>query len=265
LQKPATGALAGIKQASRTKFGRQGKSGPRQPKKIPNGSPVRLSAVGTLPTLISVPEHKKDPGIPNNFPYKDQILAEVAEQRRLVSLLFVTTFPDFTLSTQAAEEKEKKKADKKGKKKVASGEDGGDEEEGKADTGQNSDDEMGVASLHAKRLIRAKATSKPVEVAPEPEEEEEEAPALVNRDLPTLSAVLDHADVVIEVLDARDPLSFRSSHLEELASAKEGRETLFLLNKIGAILVLQFLLSSGSHSFSQTQPPARQLLLGCLF
>ena len=30
-------------------------------------------------------EHKKDPGIPNNFPYKDQILAEVAEQRRLVS------------------------------------------------------------------------------------------------------------------------------------------------------------------------------------
>ena len=29
-------------------------------------------------------EHKKDPGIPNNFPYKDQILAEVQEQRRLV-------------------------------------------------------------------------------------------------------------------------------------------------------------------------------------
>ena len=29
-------------------------------------------------------EHPKDPGIPNNFPYKDQILAEVAEQRRIV-------------------------------------------------------------------------------------------------------------------------------------------------------------------------------------
>lgn len=38
-------------------------------------------------------EHKKDPGIPNNFPYKDQILAEVAEQRRIVrvpALLFLT-------------------------------------------------------------------------------------------------------------------------------------------------------------------------------
>ncbi|EEB96315.1 hypothetical protein MPER_04571, partial [Moniliophthora perniciosa FA553] len=28
-------------------------------------------------------KHKKNPGIPNNFPYKDQILAEVVEQRRL--------------------------------------------------------------------------------------------------------------------------------------------------------------------------------------
>jgi nuclear GTP-binding protein len=27
----------------------------------------------------------KDPGIPNDFPYKDQILAEVAEERRQVS------------------------------------------------------------------------------------------------------------------------------------------------------------------------------------
>ncbi|KAF8271732.1 GNL3L/Grn1 putative GTPase-domain-containing protein [Lactarius quietus] len=26
----------------------------------------------------------KDPGIPNNFPYKDQILAEIAEERRQV-------------------------------------------------------------------------------------------------------------------------------------------------------------------------------------
>ena len=30
----------------------------------------------------------KDPGIPNEFPYKDRILAEVAEQRRMVSLGF---------------------------------------------------------------------------------------------------------------------------------------------------------------------------------
>lgn len=34
-------------------------------------------------------EKPKDPGIPNDFPYKDQILAEVAEERRKVSLEFV--------------------------------------------------------------------------------------------------------------------------------------------------------------------------------
>ena len=31
----------------------------------------------------------KDPGIPNEFPYKDQILAEVAEERRRVCLTHV--------------------------------------------------------------------------------------------------------------------------------------------------------------------------------
>lgn len=34
-------------------------------------------------------EKPKDPGIPNDFPYKDQILAEVAEERRKVSSEFV--------------------------------------------------------------------------------------------------------------------------------------------------------------------------------
>ena len=29
-------------------------------------------------------EQKKDPGIPNNFPYKDRVLAEIAEERRKV-------------------------------------------------------------------------------------------------------------------------------------------------------------------------------------
>lgn len=65
------------------------------------------------------------------------------------------------------------------------------------------------------------------------EEEEEEVPVLVNRDLPHLKAVLDEADVVIEVLDCRDPLSFRSSHVEKVVAEKPNRQIVFLLNKIG--------------------------------
>ena len=33
---------------------------------------------------LTLLEKSKDPGIPNNFPYKDQILAEIAEERRQV-------------------------------------------------------------------------------------------------------------------------------------------------------------------------------------
>ena len=42
---------------------------------------VRLVESGLISGRI---EHTKDPGIPNDFPYKDQILAEVQEERRLV-------------------------------------------------------------------------------------------------------------------------------------------------------------------------------------
>jgi len=64
-------------------------------------------------------------------------------------------------------------------------------------------------------------------------ETDEEVPLLVNHDLPNLQSVLDQADVVLQILDARDPLAFRSSHLEGLAAAKSGKQTIFILNKIG--------------------------------
>lgn len=60
---------------------------------------------------------------------------------------------------------------------------------------------------------------------------------LVNRDLVNLKTVLDQADVVLEVLDARDPQAFRSSHLEKLAASKPGQRTLLVLNKIGKFTV----------------------------
>jgi nuclear GTP-binding protein len=53
-------------------------------------------------------------------------------------------------------------------------------------------------------------------------------------DLPHLAAVLDKADVVIEVLDARDPLAYRSQSLETRVASKEGQKLLIVLNKIGA-------------------------------
>lgn len=76
------------------------------------------------------------------------------------------------------------------------------------------------------------------------EEVEEEVPVLINRDLPTLQSVLDKADVVLEVVDARDPMMFRSEHVEQLVK-DAGKKVLLVLNKIGEqILFLPLIVCS---------------------
>ena len=61
----------------------------------------------------------------------------------------------------------------------------------------------------------------------------DEAPPLLNPELPDLKAVLGKADVVLHVLDARDPASYRLSHVKELTSAEKKTELVYVLNKIG--------------------------------
>ncbi|KAA1466062.1 hypothetical protein DENSPDRAFT_830806 [Dentipellis sp. KUC8613] len=160
----------------------------------------------------------KDPGIPNNFPYKEQILAEVAEERR-----------------QAAEAKARRKEENKAlrakQRKAEAGE--GSEEESEAEAGDEADDVRdafdGIKSLTAGTTSAKKEKGKAVAVV---EEEDDAAPGLINPDLPTLKSVLDVADVVVEVLDARDPLPYRSAVLETTALEKKGRKLLLVLNKI---------------------------------
>lgn len=65
----------------------------------------------------------------------------------------------------------------------------------------------------------------------------EAAPILFDADLPTLQAALEQADVLLEVVDARDPLGFRSPWLEELFvqeddEGKKGK-LVVVLTKIG--------------------------------
>ncbi|KAF4616168.1 hypothetical protein D9613_011422 [Agrocybe pediades] len=183
---------------------------------------------------------KKDPGIPSEFPYKDQILAEVAEQRRL-----------------AAEEKERRKADKQRAlakaRAIARGEpfEDSDAEENAEDDDEAAEEDgptgkvtkkdlnvgaESIASLSAKFLtteLKPRPRLSAAAEEEEEEEEEEEVPVLINRDLPNLKAVLDKADVVLEVLDGRDPLAFRSKHIEQISS-EMGKKLLLVVNKIDA-------------------------------
>ncbi|KZP15119.1 hypothetical protein FIBSPDRAFT_1048353 [Athelia psychrophila] len=155
---------------------------------------------------------KKDPGIPSNYPYKDQILAEVAEERR-----------------QVAEEKQKRKDEKKASKT-------GGATDNASDVREAAEEPIvfdGVGGISGKATAREKGKGKVVDADVEMEDAEA-VPVLINRDLASLQSVLDAADVIIQVLDARDPLAFRSIHLDEI-SAKTGKKTLLILNKIDTV------------------------------
>ena len=138
-------------------------------------------------------EKAKDPGIPANFPYKDQILAEIAEQRR-----------------QAAEVKEKRKEEKKMAKLAAT--------EAEDDTS---------TTTGPSTITRTKGAIQPVA------SDDEDVPILLNPEYPHFQALFEKSDVILHVLDSRDPLSFRSSQIETLVSKKPGQRLVLVLNKAG--------------------------------
>ncbi|KAI0092525.1 P-loop containing nucleoside triphosphate hydrolase protein [Irpex rosettiformis] len=160
-------------------------------------------------------KHKQDPGIPNNLPYKDQILAEVAEKRR-----------------QAEEARQLKKEQKKALKASTGAEKDAADVEDEASEGENVSGYIGVSALRASGSSKRKAVEKDVE---DKMEVDEEVIEVIDSELGSLKEVLDEADVVVEVLDARDPLAYHSQHLEDLVKANEGQKLLLILNKIDAI------------------------------
>jgi len=78
--------MTGVKSSIRSERDVRKKS--RQRRRIRSGNRVRHSCSTPCTDNPTTIEHKEDPGIPNDFPYKDQILAEIVEQRRAVRLNF---------------------------------------------------------------------------------------------------------------------------------------------------------------------------------
>ncbi|XP_026205853.1 guanine nucleotide-binding protein-like 3 [Anabas testudineus] len=141
---------------------------------------------------------KKDPGVPSSAPFKEEVLRE-AEQRRL----------------QIEEEKERRKQAKK-------------EERAQ------------------KRKKEKEAASKETEPKAKKARQDENGKHSEKRTTPDrnsklflcseLNKVIDASDVVLEVLDARDPLGCRCPQLEEAVLKSEGNKKLLLvLNKIDLV------------------------------
>jgi nuclear GTP-binding protein len=97
---------------------------------------------------------------------------------------------------------------------------------------ESDDDNPGIITLHNRNAVNPRvAASETV-----PAVAAEDPPPLVDTELPTIQAALDRADAVIQVLDARDPQSFRSAFLENLITETGGKDKLlFVLNKVDLV------------------------------
>ena len=71
--------------------------------------------------------------------------------------------------------------------------------------------------------------------------EEDEVPLLIDTTIPNTAAALQVADVVISVLDARDPLLYRSTYVEGTLG---NTPLLYVLNKIGEYAAISLVANS---------------------
>ncbi|RSH90365.1 hypothetical protein EHS25_000970 [Saitozyma podzolica] len=145
---------------------------------------------------------KADPGIPNSFFLKDKVLAQ-----------------------QAAEKRRDEEA-KIARREAAKGKQPATEEE---------DDAPGISSLPKSAVLSGVSSSAPAASArSDADSEPSEVPDLVDTALATLQDVLDRADVVMQVVDARDILGGRSGYVEGLVKEAGGNFAL-LVNKIDLV------------------------------
>jgi nuclear GTP-binding protein len=196
---------------------------------------------------------KKDPGIPNLFPFKDKLLHDIEEKKRL-----------------KAEEQERIREEARARKIESKQTQGGpqaavdimEDDLLDDDMDADGDDSNPMAALLASARARAQEydenDSEDEEMEDDDDEmdEDEEEGGVTFEDAPTLGSaqnptkegsrrqfdkvfktVTDAADVVLYVLDARDPEGTRSKEVErEIMAADAGSKRLILiLNKIDLV------------------------------
>ncbi|XP_042589607.1 guanine nucleotide-binding protein-like 3 [Cyprinus carpio] len=141
---------------------------------------------------------KKDIGVPNSAPFKEEVLREAEQRKQELE----------TLKEQNKIAKQQERAAKRKKEKEA-------ESAGE-----------GPATKKAKKVAKAK---------------EAKAALIKEKSAKTfkcceLNKVIEESDVILEVLDARDPLGCRCPQLEETVLKHEGKKKLlFILNKIDLV------------------------------
>ncbi|RWA04034.1 hypothetical protein EKO27_g11071 [Xylaria grammica] len=192
---------------------------------------------------------KKDPGIPNLFPYKEKILQEIEEARR----------------RKQEEQQRRREMAKAAKTGVTVGENDGAEDDDDVDEDgmdgafddsdmmdQDGDDDGDSSNPMAALLASARAAAEKYERdlqsgdEMDDDDDDEDSEGGVEFTIHDSSRkahdkvfkqVVDQADVVLYVLDARDPEGTRSKEVERMvmAAASGGKRLMLVLNKIDLI------------------------------
>lgn len=141
---------------------------------------------------------KKDIGVPNSAPFKEEVLREAEQRKQELE----------TLKEQNKIVKQQEKAAKRKKDK---------------DAGSSVKEPAAKKAKKAAKIKEARAAIVKVKSAKTFKCQE-------------LNKVIEASDVIVEVLDARDPLGCRCPQLEETVLKHEGKKKLlFILNKIDLV------------------------------
>lgn len=199
---------------------------------------------------------KKDPGIPNLFPYKDQILEEIEEKKRRKAEAAQELRDAAKANRAAAKQKD-------GDMEVDDDDDDDDDEEGDDDEDsvemEDADADGGInpmAALLASAQARASDFSKDSDLHGDvSDDSDDEDRPFPTQDTPSVAAdirnpdssrkafdkifqqVLEQSDVILYVLDARDPDGTRSQEVERqiMASDNGAKRLILVLNKIDLV------------------------------
>lgn len=183
-------------------------------------------------------KQKRDPGIPASFPYKDQIITELEDNRRIEQ-----------------EKKEQLKLQRQQEKQEALAR-GQTIDEDDMEAEEADDQQGGLAALLESAQNAAKRYDGEDELDDDAMEdsdadveyeisdaEEDNDDDQDNFELEKsrkaydkiFKTVVDHADVILYVLDARDPEATRSRKVEQAVLQNQGKRLILVLNKVDLI------------------------------
>uniref|UniRef100_T2M4Z9 Guanine nucleotide-binding protein-like 3-like protein n=1 Tax=Hydra vulgaris TaxID=6087 RepID=T2M4Z9_HYDVU len=138
----------------------------------------------------------KDPGIPNSYPFKEKLLKQIEERKQL--------------EKEQLEKAKKKKNDVNRKRKL--------------------EDLQKDAERRAAQYEKKQANKQDEDEGAQPQSKSKKTY------MKELKKVIEAADVIIEVLDARDPMGCRCPQIEEMVMASgPNKKLILLLNKIDLV------------------------------